>query len=404
MKGLAASLRDDRAPGAHRDNIGGLAASLASGARRFEERVPLRGLGSMALPGTDELDAASRMPHNHLHADRRQPGDGDAELKRHQGSRDMWAGDVVGGEGQRGAGGSQKGLFRSIPHAVMYGGGGRGELTVEEEASFHHGRIGVPPGAAGGTHSQELVAGEGGRGLRECVEEVNRQGGGTVHVRGGGDVTWSGDAVVQAWGVNVTCGLGGASLRGRWLLRDGSGGVVSGGGLSWGGGAAGMACVTVRGGPWLVQQCGVRCEVGSAVVCEGEARVLVQASTLGGSGGGGRRAAAALVLVEGARCLVEESTLCDAGTPRCMGAGVRASGEARCTLQRCVVERCDVCIAVGGHARLTARGTTLREATMGALKSEEGGGGRLVMTGTRVTCTRMWYGEGRPQTVKITNS
>lgn len=94
----------------------------------------------------------------------------------------------------------------------------------------------------------------------------------------------------------------------------------------------------------------------------------------------------------------------DAGTGRCSGAGVRATGDARGTLERCVVERCDVCLAIGGDARLSIRASTLRDGLLAAVKSEgEGHGGKLFsMQSTRVGCQRLWFADRRPQQVKIT--
>lgn len=240
------------------ERMDGLAASLPEAHHHVVDAGSAQNQGrrlAVSLPGEAQMDAAARPL---------------GSAASHFGGKQQHAMISPPVMARGGMHGSEGALFRSIPeaHGHITGGGGghHGGNNVRGSVGLRAGEYGAGMArhagpaashdplfkslgaggmsdwrhnaAGGGDEMAEgaLVPGRGsGRGMRECVEEANSRGGGTIEIPEGSEVTWGGDAVVRANGVNITCMAPGASLVGPWLLTPTSGGVFAGGDLSWGG-------------------------------------------------------------------------------------------------------------------------------------------------------------------------
>ena len=195
------------------------------------------------------------------------------------------------------------------------------------------------------------------------------------------------DPQIDSFCLHVT-GERGARVCGRWLLKANSVGSFSGietvyqineTAFREANGALNemlyLCTIDVRGGPWLMDKCGLRACMAVAVVCARQSLVKVRGCVVGGishdrkhhSGAG--RATMAIDCRDFARVVLQNSTAEMTGWD--FMAAVRATGKVLVSILGCIFDRNVHSIGVFDHASIKVSGCVMQGNSQGAFVAYE---------------------------------
>jgi hypothetical protein len=159
-------------------------------------------------------------------------------------------------------------------------------------------------------------------------------------------------------------------------------------------------CLEIRGGPWCLDDCGVRSQGGAAVLCAGDSAVAkLRGCSVGGTAAGRFRAGEGLSARGRSDVVVSSCTLA-----LCLAAAI-ALDDARIRIDTSSFRDVSYALCVDGRGRLAAAGCRAAGVTLGLLLAGTDAAAAVIeLSHSAAAAARLWFGVHRPGAARFENN